>query len=83
MKAETPSGKTAESRAKKSSKENVRIRHVIVGILAYVKNDKSESGCKYGDECLLRYTVVGGHSIKKSKKSGGKGSVEALKESIQ
>ena len=44
---------------------------------------KSESGCTYGEKCRFRHAEVDGHPNKKSKKSGGKGSVALLKESIQ
>ena len=33
--------------------ETVRIRHVIGGILPCVKITKTESGCKFGEECML------------------------------
>ena len=65
-------GDKAESCAQTSSKESARIRRVIVGILPYVKNYKSDSGCKFGDQCLIRHTEAGGQPSKKSKKSGGK-----------
>ena len=42
---------------------------------------KTESGCKFGDMCLFRHAVV--EPSKKSKKSGGKGSVALLKNSKQ
>ena len=38
-------------------------------------NYKSESVCKYGDRCDFRHTEADGQPSKKSKKSGGKGSV--------
>ena len=46
-------------------------------------NYKSESRCKYGDRCPFRHTEAGGQPGKKSKKSGGEGSVASLKEKIQ
>ena len=42
----------------------------------------SESGCKNGDYCAFRHTEAGGKPTEKSTKSGGKGSVAMLKESI-
>ena len=47
------------------------------------QNCKSVSGCKLGDKCLFRHTEVDGQPSTKSKKSGGKGSVALLKESVQ
>ena len=46
-------------------------------------NYKPESGCKFGDQCLFRHAAADGQPSEKSKKSGGKGSVALLKESIQ
>ena len=44
-------------------------------------NDKSESGCEVGDKCLFTQTEADSQPSKKSKTSGGKGSVALLKES--
>ena len=45
-------------------------------------NYKSESGCKYGGRCHFRHTVASGQTSEGSQKSGGKGSVALLKETI-
>ena len=47
-----------ENRADITSKETVLLRHVIIGILPYVKNFKIDSGCKFGEKCELRHTEV-------------------------
>ena len=47
------------------------------------QNYKSESGCKYGDYCQFRHTEAGGQPSKKSKKRGGKGAADLLKETFQ
>ena len=47
------------------------------------QNYKSQSGCTFGDKCLFRNLEVDRQPNSKSKKSGGKGSVALLKESIQ
>ena len=78
---ESPSGEE-RFRAEISFGESVRIRHVIFGTLPCL-NFQSESGCKYGDNCRFRHVEANGQPIKKSKKSGVKGSVALLKESIQ
>ena len=44
-------------------------------------NYKSESGCTYGEKCRFRHTEADGQPSKKSKQSGGKGSVALLKDS--
>ena len=54
---------------------------MICGSLPYSLNHKSESGCKYGEKCDFLQTEAGGST--KVKKSGGKGSVAWLKETIQ
>ena len=46
-------------------------------------NYRSESGCTYGEKCKFRHVEADGKPSKKSKKSGGKGSVALLKESLQ
>ena len=46
-------------------------------------NYKSGSGCKYGEKGRFRHAEFDGQPGKKSKKSGVKGSVASLKESIQ
>ena len=46
-------------------------------------NHKSEPGCLYGDKCHFRHTEAGRQPSKKSEKSGGKGSVALLEETIQ
>ena len=46
----------ARKRKKKSSKDSVRIRRVIFGILPNVKNYKSVSECNFGDQCPFRHT---------------------------
>ena len=46
-------------------------------------NYKSESACKYGDKCRFRHAEADAQRSKMSKKSGVKGSVALLKESIQ
>ena len=43
---------------------------------------KSESGCTYGENCRFRLAEVDRQSSEKSKKSGVKGSIAFLKESI-
>ena len=75
----SPAGRKDQKTLQKlTQKEIVRIRRVIVGILPYVKNYKTESGCKFAE---LRHTEVDSHPSKKSKKSGRKGSVALLKKS--
>ena len=37
-------------RADSTSKETVHIRHVLLGILPYVKVTKRKSGCKFGEK---------------------------------
>ena len=39
------------------------------------QNYKTDSGCKFGDKCLFGHTEADSQPSKKSKKSGGKGSV--------
>ena len=46
-------------------------------------NYKSESGCTCGEKCRFRHVEADGQPSKKSKKSGVKGPVDLLKESIQ
>ena len=53
---------------------------MIFGIVSHVKTYKSETGCKYSNKCRFRRVEVGGQPSKKSKKSGGKGSVALLLE---
>ena len=57
----------------------VIIRRVAIGILPYCK---SETGCKFGNECYFRHVEADEKPSKKSKKSGVKGSVALLMESI-
>ena len=45
-------------------------------------NHKSESGCKYGDKCRFWHVEADGQPSKKSKRTGGKGSVASLQESF-
>ena len=59
---------TDGKRAQISSKECVRIRRVMNGTLPCL-NNKSESGRKFGDQCLFRHTEAGGQPSKKSKLS--------------
>ena len=47
------------------------------------QNYKSESGCKFGENCVFRHTTADRHPSKKSKKSDGKRSIALLKESEQ
>ena len=47
------------------------------------ENTKFVSGCKVGDQCLFRQTEADRQTSKKYKKSGGKGLVAVLKESVQ
>ena len=51
--------------------------------LPVCQNYRSESGCTFGEQCQFRHTEAAGQPIEKSKKSGEKGSVAFLKESIQ
>ena len=58
-----------ERKVKERAKtEVVRIRRATIGILPYVKNYKSELGCKVGDKCLLRRIEADGWPSKKCKK---------------
>ena len=47
------------------------------------ENHISKSGCKFGELCPFRHTEVDRRPSKKSKKSGGKGSVASLMKSFQ
>ena len=58
-------------RAKKSTKELVRIRRVIIGILSYVKIANLHRDANSATKCLFRYTEAEGQPSKKSNKSGG------------
>ena len=57
-------------RADISSKETVRIRHVIIGILPYVKKDKSESGCIFGEKVRISSTLKLAVSLTRSRRKG-------------
>ena len=46
-------------------------------------NYKSVSGCTYGEKCRFRHAEADGQPSRQSKKSGVKGSVALLQESIQ
>ena len=72
-------GRETEYRAKIFLQESVRIRHVICGTLPVCLNYKSKYGTTYGEKCKFRHVEVDGQPSKKSKKSGGKGSVALLK----
>ena len=61
-----------KDRARITSKGIARVRRVIIGILPYVKNYKSEQGCTFGDKCLFRHTETDRQPSEKSKNSGGK-----------
>ena len=50
------------------SKESVRIRRVIIGVLPCVKIYMSESGCKYGDCCHFRHTETDGQPSNRRRK---------------
>ena len=65
------------------SDERVQNRRVICGTLPVDLNYKSVSGCKYGDNCHFRRIEADGQPNEESKKSGGKGSVALLKETVQ
>ena len=56
-------------------KQNVITRHVAYGILPCVKNNKSQTGCKFGSKCFFRHVDAEEKPSKKSKKGGAKGSV--------
>ena len=62
---------------------SVRTRHVIIGTLSCVLIYRSESRCTCGEKCRFRHAEVDWQPSKKSEKSGVKGSVALLKESIQ
>ena len=79
----SPSGLKGRKPCRNFCKESARNLHVIYDTLPVCQNCKSESRCKYGDKCHLRHTEAGGKPSKKSKKSGEKGSVALLKETIQ
>ena len=66
-----------------TSKRTVRIRHVIAGILPYVKITKVNRGCKFCEQCKIRRTEVDNQPSTKPKKSGGKGSVPFMMNSKQ
>ena len=46
-------------------KETVRIRHVIVGILLYVKITQCESGRTFGEKCVFKHDEVDSQPNKK------------------
>ena len=69
-------------RAKITSSELVRNPSCDYWHPPVCQNYMSVSGCKFGDKCLLRQTEADGQPSRKSKNSGGKGSVALLKESI-
>ena len=52
--------------------ESVKTRHVVIGILPYVKTTKSQSRCKYGNKCYFRHVEADEKSSKKSTKGGAK-----------
>ena len=41
-----------KDRAEITSREAVRIRHVIIGIPPVCQNYRTQSGCKFGDKCV-------------------------------
>ena len=55
--------------------EIVRIRHVIIGILQYVKIYKTQSGCKFVEKLVFMHKEIDSQPYKRPKKNGGKGSV--------
>ena len=62
-------------------KETARNRHVIIGMLPYVKNTNPNRDANSAKS--VRHTEVDSQPSKKPKKSGGKGSVALLKNSKQ
>ena len=66
--------RSVKNRAELTSEETARIRRVIIGILPFVKNYKSDAGCKFGEKCVFRHTEVDSQPSNKTKNSGGKGS---------
>ena len=67
--------------ARITSKEIVRIRRVVIGILPYVKITNLNRDAHFGDKCMFRHAEADSQPSKKSKKSGVKGSVACLKKS--
>ena len=72
-----------KERAEITSKEAVRIRCVIIGILPYAKITYLNRDANSSKKCVFRHTEVGSQPDKKPNKSGGKGSVALLKNSKQ
>ena len=70
-----------KKRADITSKQTVRIRRVIIGILPYVKTTNSNRDAKIGEEVRIQAKKVDTQLHKKPKKKGGKGSVTSLKNS--
>ena len=69
-------------RAKFYLGENVRARHVLIGTLSVCLNYKSESECTYREKADPDALRLMGSPAKIRRKSGVKGSVALLKESI-
>ena len=80
---ESPSGRKGEKACKVTSKEIAQMASCDHRHPPVCQNYKSESGCKFSDTCLFSHTEADGQPSKKSKKSGGKGSVALLKECKQ
>ena len=72
-----------KDRAKATSVEIARIRHVIFGIFPTVNITKTQSNCNFGEKWVFMHTEVDSQPDKKPKKTGGKKSVAPLKNSTQ
>ena len=60
---DTDGRKPSKDFSPKGQSPSGRIRRVIIGILP-CQNYVSDSGCKYGDECLIRHTEADGQPSK-------------------
>ena len=74
--------KWAESKAKKSSKESVRIRRVIIGILPYVKITSLCRDAHSADQCLCRHTEADGQPISRKVEEKWWESISCLAEGV-
>ena len=73
-----PPEREVKERARITSKESVRIRRVITGILPVCQNYKKESGCKFGGTCLFRHAEDDSQPSKKVEEKWWKKGSEAL-----
>ena len=76
-------GKDLEDPGKTTSVGSARNYCVILGSVPYVKNHKTETGCKFGEKCAFMHREVDSPPTRKPKKTVGKGSIAVLKNSRQ